>query len=98
MNDSNFSVGTVVKIDIRFSNELGIIYEVYDRGSYKEFGQGDKGYSVITESGHDLGGFSQEEADVYLAPVKQTSLDYNFHSVTQLHRDFKTKIQPAFYE
>ncbi len=71
---------------------VGLIYEVYERGSGER-----PGVQVLLSNGRDLSGFSAEEADQFLQPVGHTGLAYEFRDVGQLHADFQRGLfAPAF--
>ena len=64
--------------------KLGIIYTTYERGRSER-----PGVQVLLENGHDLSGFSAEEADQFLTPLGDTGLDYDFQNVGQLYQDYR---------
>ena len=90
MEDLN--VGDVVRIkghenrDTTFlgepKNSLGYVYEVYHLGK-------ERGVSIITESGCDLGGFSPDEISDHLVYVSTIDFKYDFRSVSWLFQDWK---------
>jgi hypothetical protein len=79
-----FQVGDIVKIiNCADAGKYGYIYEVYDRHDKKD----PIGYSVLTDTDQDLGGFSGEEADEYFEYIGNSGLDYQFENVTKLAAD-----------
>jgi len=79
-----FQVGDIVKIiNCADAGKYGFIYEVYRRHDKKD----PLGYSVLTNTDQDLGGFSSEEADEHFEYVRNSGLDYKFENVTKLAKD-----------
>ncbi len=79
-----FQVGDIVKIiNCADAGKYGYIYEVYDRHDKKD----SIGYSVLTDTDQDLGGFTGDEADEYFEYVGNSGLDYKFENVTKLAAD-----------
>lgn len=66
-------------------NEVGSIGLVYERF---ETPTGD-GVSVILHNGHDIGGFSPEEAEEYLTYSASTGPSYAYQSPQQLMDDYR---------
>ncbi|GAB3327318.1 hypothetical protein ACFQT0_28405 [Hymenobacter humi] len=66
---------------------VGIIYETY---TFVDGPGARPGVSVILADGRDLSGFSAQEADQFLQPLGDSSLDYAFTNVGQLHTDFRS--------
>ncbi len=88
----NYAVGDIVKITTSFLGEppncFGYLYEEYGTpGTYFW------GFSVITENGGDLGGFSADEQDKYLVFERKSGYQYQFKNVIQLDRDFEKLIK-----
>lgn len=90
MNDQIFDIGDLVKIadNAPMGGENAFVYEVYD--DFDEKGQ--KGVSLITESGRDTGGWSREEQRRWLTLVKRTNFYYSFKNVIQLAEDFRNGV------
>lgn len=65
-------------------DKIGLVYAIYERGANER-----PGVQVLLADGTDLSGFSAEEADRFLQPLGHTGLDYDFHSVGRLHRDYQ---------
>lgn len=85
-----YKVGMLVKIKRGFlgepKNVLGYIYENYtDFNNHRE-----KGCSVITENGVNLGGFSFDEQDMFLEYVENTNHHYNFTNLINLNKDYRS--------
>jgi hypothetical protein len=79
-----FQVGDIVKIiNCADAGKYGYIYEVYERHETKD----PLGYSVLTDTDQDLGGFSGEEADEFFEYIGNSGLDYKFENVTKLAAD-----------
>ena len=79
-----FQVGDIVKIiNCADAGKYGYIYDVYERHDTKD----PIGYSVLTDTDQDLGGFSGEEADEFFEYVGNSGLDYKFENVTKLAAD-----------
>jgi hypothetical protein len=79
-----FRVGDIVEIiNCADAGKYGYIYEVYDRHEKED----PLGYSVLTDTDQDLGGFSSEEADEYFEYIGNSGLDYKFENVTRLAAD-----------
>jgi hypothetical protein len=79
-----FQVGDIVKIiNCADAGKYGYIYEVYARHDKED----PLGYSVLTDTDQDLGGFSSEEADEHFEYVGNSGLDYQFENVTKLAED-----------
>jgi hypothetical protein len=79
-----FQVGDIVKIiNCADAGKYGYIYEVYERHDKED----PLGYSVLTNTNQDLGGFSSEEADECFEYVRHSRLDYKFENVTKLAAD-----------
>lgn len=72
-------------------NSLAYVYEVYQLGR-------ERGVSVITESGCDLGGFSPDEQEDYLVYVSTIDFKYDFRSVSWLDHDWKKGLFRPFLE
>lgn len=79
-------VGDLVVINaIIGENEIGSVGLVYERFPTET---GD-GVSVILQNGHDIGGFSPEEAQEYLAYSVSTDLQYTYESPQKLMEDYR---------
>jgi hypothetical protein len=79
-----FQVGDIVKIiNCVDAGKYGYIYEVYKRHEKED----PLGYSALTDTDQDLGGFSGEEADEYFEYIGSSGLDYQFENVTKLAAD-----------
>jgi hypothetical protein len=79
-----FRVGDIVEIiNCADAGKYGYIYEVYERHEKED----PIGYSVLTDTDQDLGGFSGEEADEYFMYIGNSGLDYKFENVTKLAED-----------
>lgn len=66
-------------------NEIGSLGIVYERF---ETQTGD-GVSVILRNGHDIGGFTPEEAEEYLSHAASTGLAYAYESPEKLMDDYR---------
>lgn len=66
-------------------NEVGSTGLVYERF---ETPTGD-GVSVLLRNGHDIGGFSPEEAEEYLTFAARTGLGYAYESPQKLMEDYR---------
>ena len=79
-----FQVGDIVKIiNCADAGKYGYIYEVYKRHDTED----PTGYSVLTDTDQDLGGFTGEEADEFFEYIGHSGLDYKFENVTKLAED-----------
>ena len=79
-----FQVGDIVEIiNCADAGKYGYIYEVYDRHEKND----PIGYSVLTDTDQDLGGFSGEEADEHFAYLGKSGVDYKFENVSKLAED-----------
>ncbi len=79
-------VGDLVMLNaVVGENEVGSIGLVYERF---ETPTGD-GVSVILRNGHDIGGFSPEEAEEYLTHSASTGLVYTYESPQKLMEDYR---------
>lgn len=87
----SLQVGAIVKVHAPFLNEpvgvLALVYEQY----------GNSSVSIITENGTDLGGFNEQEQDMYLSYEYDSGMHYSFRNVMQLHRDFGSGLLAAFF-
>jgi len=85
--------GDIVRVKASFLNEpvnvLAFVYEEYN------LFENERGVSLITENGVNLGGFNPDEQEQYLEFVKE-SIPYTFTNVIQLDRDFEKMIKPSF--
>jgi hypothetical protein len=79
-----FQVGDIVKIiNCADAGKYGYIYDVYERHDT----EAPVGYSVLTNTDQDLGGFSGEEADEFFEYVRHSGVAYQFENVTKLAAD-----------
>jgi hypothetical protein len=79
-------VGDVVILNaVVGENEVGSIGLVYERF---ETPTGD-GVSVILRNGHDIGGFTPEEAEEYLTFAFRTNHSYAYQSPQKLMEDYR---------
>ena len=79
-----FQVGDIVKIiNCADAGKYGYIYEVSDQHDKND----PIGYSVLTNTDQDLGGFSGEEADEFFEYIGNSGVDYTFENVSKLAED-----------
>ena len=88
MNQTNITLGDLVRIKEKSPAGGGELAYVYD--TYADFDEkGEVGISLITESGHDTGGWSRAEQLQYIEYVSRVGWDYEFKNVIQLDHDFR---------
>lgn len=77
------------------AGEVCLVYETYE--DLDDASQ--RGVSLITSDGRDLGGWSFEEQGNYLTLVMHTDFEYQFRNVLQLIEDYRRGVfGPAFLQ
>lgn len=66
------------------SGERAFVYEQYDLS-----GGTVRGASIITETGVDLGGFSESEQQEFLTFAYASGLKYKFKNISQVAADYR---------
>lgn len=97
MTQENLTVGSVVRIKDDAPMGAGELAYVYE--TYRDFNDPRQlGASLITESGNDTGGWSNQEQEKFLDFVGHHQFQYEFNNVIQLMRDFQTGIFTHVFE
>ena len=89
-----FRVGDLVTVDRRFATneQTGYVYDEYISTD------GYRGVSVLLEDGTDLGGFSYDEQQRYLAFVKHITPVYQYANNVKLYRDIREGLLARLFQ
>lgn len=81
-------VGDMVRIadNAPMGGELAYVYDTYEDFDEK----GERGVSLITQTGNDTGGWSRAEQEQWLTFVAKTGIPYTFRNVIALSEDFRS--------
>jgi len=93
----DLKLGDIVMLRLRefLGEEPGTFAYIYE--SYPDFDHPELlGYSIITENGVNLGGFSADEASMFLVDPVESGFEYEFKNVIKLDQDFETLIKHLF--